>query len=455
MQKIDGKILIVDDDKDILLTTKVILKKHFSEIFTSSNPDKILSLSEDHTFDVILLDMNYSPGVTSGKEGLDWLKRLKKLGLHTSIVMITAYGEVNLAVKAMKEGAVDFVVKPWDNDKLVATVRSAFKLSSSVKEINRLTNMQSVLSKDIDQPFSEIIGESGAMKGLFITIDKVARTDANVLILGGNGTGKELVARALHRNSLRHQQPFINVDLGAIPESLFESELFGHVRGAFTDAQADRPGRFEIASGGTLFLDEIGNLNMALQSKLLSAIQNREIFRIGSGVPIPINIRLICATNMPIHSMISENRFKQDLLYRINTVELKIPPLMERKDDIPALTKHFVAKYSIKYHKQIKITKDAIRKLSSYHFPGNVRELQHIIERAIIMTDSGTLQPKDFLFVSASGIPSSGTTLNIEKLEKDAIERAIIKYNGNLTKAANELGLGRTTLYRKMEKYNI
>jgi len=455
MPKLSGKILIVDDDKDILLTTKVILKKHFSEIYTLSNPDRILSLLKDLTFDVILLDMNFSMGATSGKEGLDWLKKIRSLDIHISVIMITAYGEIYLAIKAMKEGAVDFVVKPWDNDKLLATVMSAYKLSQSIKEISRLQTMQTMLSKDIDQPFSEIIGDSTSMQEVFTTIHKVAKTDADVLILGENGTGKELVARALHRSSTRHLQPFINVDLGAIPDTLFESELFGHVKGAFTDAQEDRPGRFEVASGGTLFLDEIGNLTLALQSKLLTALQNREIVRIGSNITIPVNIRLICATNMDLHAMILENRFKQDLLYRINTVEIRIPPLRERKDDIPLLSKHFTKKYSLKYNKKVTVSKEAIKKLSHYDFPGNVRELQHIIERAIIMTESNTLYAKDFLLVSTSGPSSKGSTLNIEKLEKEAIEHAIKKCNGNLSKAAKELGLGRTTLYRKMEKYSI
>lgn len=449
-------ILIIDDDPDILQTTRMVLKKQFSQIRTEKDPAKIDELLQMEDYDVILLDMNFKAGLTSGKEGIEWLRKIKKINPDIQVVMITAYGDINLAVKAMKEGATDFVVKPWENKKLLATVMSACKLSQSKKEVTKYRNRENALSRDIDKAFPGIIGQSKAMKTVFEIIDKVGKTDANVLILGENGTGKELVAREIHRKSKRNDQIFVSVDLGALPESLFESELFGYVKGAFTDAGQDKAGRFEVASGGTLFLDEIGNLSPPLQAKLLTALEKKTIYRIGSNKPIPVDIRLICATNMPLYEMLQKQEFRDDLLYRINTVEIKLPPLKERNGDIPVLSKYFLKMYSSKYNKKgIKISKEALRKLKNYSWPGNIRELQHLIERLVIMSEADVINADDIILTNESKTASVQSSLNIEELEKEAIKKAIAKHTGNLSKACKELGLGRTTLYRKMEKYGI
>lgn len=453
---INSKILVIDDDKDILLSTKMVLKKEFKDIKTVTNPDDIIPFIEKKLFDVILLDMNYSIGATSGKEGLKWLKQILKIDPDAVVVMMTAYGDINLAIDSMKIGAVDFVVKPWDNKKLLATILSAYNLSKSKQEIKKLKNKQETLVKDIDQSYSKIIGESENMIELFDIIDKVANTDANILILGENGTGKEVIARAIHRKSEQSNSLFINVDLGAIPESLFESELFGHTKGAFTDAKEDRAGRFEIADKGTLFLDEIGNLSLPLQSKLLTAIQKKEITRVGSSKPIPVNIRLICATNMPLKEMVDKNEFRQDLYFRINTVEIHIPPLRERLEDIPLLANHFLNIYRRKYKKpEMKISADAIKKLRKYNWPGNIRELQHIIERTVIMSNSNILNANDFVLNISERNSMNQNNLNLEEVEKQTIEKALKKHNFNVSAAAKELGLGRTTMYRKMTKYGL
>lgn len=451
-----ANILIIDDDPDILQTTRMVLKKQFANIFTERSPQKITGLLKAYDFDLILLDMNFRAGHTSGREGLEWLRHIREQSPGTQVVMITAYGDVNLAVKAMKEGATDFVVKPWDNQKLLATVMSAYKLSRSQREIEKHRVRENTLSSDMDKSFSKIIGKSEAMQAVYSIVDKVSATDANVLILGENGTGKELIARDIHRKSSRSGQVFIGVDLGALPESLFESELFGYSRGAFTDARQDKAGRFEVASGGTLFLDEIGNLSLQLQAKLLSALEKRTIYRIGSNKPVQIDVRLISATNMPLYEMISENSFREDLLYRVNTVEIHLPPLRERRGDVPLLADYFLKLYSAKYGKKnIGIAKDAIRRLDGYHWPGNIRELQHVIERAVIMTEDDRIGAQNLMLTAEESSPARSGTLNIEELEKEAIRKALKKHNGNLSQAAKELGLGRTTLYRKMEKYGI
>ena len=451
-----GNILIIDDDRDILLTARVILKKQFGNIQTETDPGNIISRIQGDSFDVILLDMNFSAGATSGKEGLKWLREIIQTNPTAHVVMMTAYGDIDLAVKAMQDGATDFIVKPWDNQKLLATVINAYRLHQSRKEIQALRKKQELLHHDIDQEFSEIIGRSARMKQVMGTVNKVAKTDANVLVLGENGTGKELIARALHRFSDRHEEIFVSVDLGAIPETLFESELFGHVKGAFTDAREDRSGRFEVASQGTLFLDEIGNLSLPLQSKLLSAIQNRVITRVGANRETPIDIRLISATNMPIYKMVMEKTFREDLLYRINTVEIRVPPLRERKEDIPLLTDHFLALYARKYLKEgIQFQKDVYQKLSDYLWPGNIRELQHVVERAIILSDSQILKPSDFpISKKAAGI-SESTGFRMKEVEKETILKVLDKYRYNISRAAEELGMARTTLYRKMSKYGI
>lgn len=452
----EGKILMIDDDEDVLLAAKMLLKKSNHQVIIEKNPNKIPFLLNNDTYDVILLDMNFSKDTTSGKEGFEWLKQIKERDPNAVVIMITAFGDVEMAVRALKEGATDFILKPWQNEKLVATISTAIKLKKSYNEVDKLRKAKQMLEEQISQPFRDIIGQSNALKEVFGLIDKVAKTDANVLILGENGTGKELVARAIHQKSMRKDNSFVAVDMGAITETLFESELFGHKKGAFTDAREDRPGRFELANGGTLFLDEIGNLSMALQSKLLSALQSRQITRVGSNQPIEVDIRLICATNMPLHQMVQEGKFRQDLLYRINTVEITIPPLSDRIDDIPLLANHFLNHYAKKYRKEVHtIASDAMNKLKKYPWPGNVRELQHAIERAVIMADSSTLQESDFLFSRKSANDITSDTLNLDEVEKAAVVKAIQLHNGNISKAAEELGLTRASLYRRMEKYGL
>jgi two-component system, NtrC family, response regulator HydG len=450
-----GKILMIDDDEDVLLAAKMLLKKFNYQVIIEKNPNKIPFLLNNDTYDVILLDMNYSKDTTSGKEGFHWLSQIKERDPQAVVILITAFGDVEMAVKALKEGATDFILKPWQNEKLLATISTAIKLKKSYNEVDKLKKAKQMLEEQISQPFRDIIGNSQAMGDVFGLIDKVAKTEANVLILGENGTGKELIARAIHQKSLRKDNSFIAVDMGAITETLFESELFGHKKGAFTDAREDRPGRFELANGGTLFLDEIGNLSLSLQSKLLSVLQSRQVTRVGSNSPAEIDIRLVCATNMPLHQMVKEGKFRQDLLYRINTVEIQIPPLGERVDDIPLLADHFVGYYSRKYRKEISsITPEAMVKLKKYPWPGNVRELQHAIERAVIMADSALLQASDFLFSRKSDGPSTDS-LNLDEVEKTAVLKALQLHNGNISKAADELGLTRASLYRRMEKYGV
>jgi len=456
MDRKPGNILIIDDDRDILLSARIVLKKQFGNIQTETDPGKVIPRLLENSFDVILLDMNFSTGATSGKEGLKWLRQIMKADPSSHVIMMTAYGDIDLAVKAMQEGASDFIVKPWENQKLLATIINAYRLHKSSIEIQELRNKQELLHHDMDLQFSEIIGDSSRLKLVMDTVNKVAKTDANVLILGENGTGKELIARALHRSSMRSDEIFVSVDLGAIPETLFESELFGHVKGAFTDAREDRSGRFEVASGGTLFLDEIGNLTLPLQAKLLSAIQNRVINRVGSSKETPIDIRLVSATNMPVYKMVQEKSFREDLLYRINTVEINIPPLRERKDDILLLAEHFTEVYSRKYKREgLTIENVAIQKLIDYSWPGNIRELQHVIERAIILSDSPTLRTSDFLITKQTRNLIASAGFRMESVEKETIGQALEKHRYNISKAAEELGMARTTLYRKMTKYGI
>jgi len=454
-----GKVLIIDDDEDVLLAAKMLLKKYAKEVLIEKNPKKIPFLLNDNVYDVILLDMNFSKDITSGKEGFYWLTQILEKDPSAVVILITAFGDVEMAVKALKEGATDFVLKPWQNEKLIATISTASKLKNSYKEVDQLKQTKKALQEESNQRYKEIIGESPSMIYVYDIIDKVADTDANVLVLGENGTGKELVARALHQKSNRYDNVFINVDMGAITETLFESELFGHKKGSFTDAKEDRAGRFEVANGGSLFLDEIGNLSLPLQSKLLTTIQRREITRIGSNQSIPIDIRLICATNMPIYDMVADSTFRQDLLYRINTVEIHLPPLRERHEDISVLTEHFVDLYCKKYRKNSKsIAASTFKKLEKYKWPGNIRELQHAIERAIIMSDKNTLQPDDFFFLAQSNEVSDNMlaeSLDLDEVEKTTIRKAINKHNGNISKAAKELGLTRASLYRRLEKHGL
>ena len=458
MRKKEGKVLIIDDDEDILQAARLLLKQHAAEVHTEKKPDAIPALLQNESYDVIFLDMNFIRGVTTGQEGFLWLNRILEIDPTSVVVLITAYGDVEMAVQAVKQGATDFILKPWQNERMIATLSTALSLHQTRVEAANLRSRQKQLSEDLDQPFHDFIGRSPAMNEVFTLISKVAATDASILILGDNGTGKELVARELHRQSKRSNEVFIAVDMGALSETLFESELFGHVKGSFTDAHADRAGRFEIASGGTLFLDEIGNLPLTLQAKILTVLENREVTRLGSNKVIPIDVRLICATNMPIQQVVAENRFRQDLLYRINTVEIRIPPLRERMEDIDPLVEHFLNIYCKKYSKpSIRLNPAALARLKKYAWPGNVRELQHAIERAVIMTESNVLQPADFFFPSRE---SHGDSLvfddfNLEDAEKMIIRKAIRKHGGNLSHAARELGLSRASLYRRLEKYGL
>ncbi|MEE9464899.1 MAG: sigma-54 dependent transcriptional regulator [Candidatus Neomarinimicrobiota bacterium] len=454
----NGKVLIVDDDKDVLTAAQLLLKRHVGQILTETDPQRLPEILRRDNPDVILLDMNFTRDVSSGQEGFQWLGRILEFDSQAVVVLITAYGDADLAVRAIKSGATDFILKPWQNEKLVATVIAALKLRASRMEVNQLRSRQRQLSADLDQPFHNMIGTSAGMQDVFQTIQKVASTDAKVLILGENGTGKELVARAIHRHSARSEEVFITVDMGSISETLFESELFGYVKGAFTDARRDHAGRFETASGGTLFLDEIGNLRMPLQSKLLAALENREITRVGSNTPRAIDIRLICATNRPLQELVAEERFRQDLFYRINTVAITLPPLRERPEDIPQLLEHFVTQYSRKYNRpSCRISSAAQSRLLQYHWPGNVRELQHVVERAVILGEGETLTPEDFPLTAAE--PVAGdlelNSFNLDDIEKAVIRQVLTRCNGNVSSAANMLGITRTSLYRRIKKHAL
>ena len=407
---------------------------------------------------MILLDMNFTQDVTSGGEGFHWLEKILEIDSSSVVLMITAFGDVETAVKAIKRGATDFILKPWENEKLLATVASAVRLRQSQIKVKQLEAKHMQLIHAMDHPFHEIVGRSEAIHQIFDAIKKVAKTDASVLICGENGTGKELVSRAIHRQSNRSNEAFISVDMGAIPETLFESELFGHKKGAFTDAKADRAGKFEAASGGTLFLDEIGNLSMPMQAKLLRVLETRQVTRVGSSQAISFDVRLICATNRPVYEAVTNGTFRQDFLYRINTVEIHLPPLRERKDDIPLLIEFFIRQYAKKYHRPVpQIDPSAMDKLKNHMWPGNIRELRHTIERAMIMNESSQFHAHDFVL---SATEPSGHELiikdyNLEEAEKMLLRKVLSKHQGNISKAANELGLTRTSLYRRMEKYGL
>ncbi|WP_038029045.1 sigma-54-dependent transcriptional regulator [Thermonema rossianum] len=453
------KILIVDDDEDVLWAVKMLLKRQGWEVSTEQDPRRIPFLVSQHAFDLILLDMNFREDTTSGKEGFEWLSKILEIDPHAVVIMITAYGDVDTAVQALKAGATDFVLKPWENEKLIATVQAALKLRDSYRQVEQLERKNEQLTDLINRADVEMLGESAPMQKVRLLIDKVAATDANVLILGENGTGKQLVAKMIHRRSKRAAKPFISVDMGAVSETLFESELFGHKKGAFTDAKQDRIGQMELAHGGTLFLDEIGNLPLSLQAKLLTVLQDRRIRRLGSNDWIDIDVRLICATNMPLHDMVREGSFRQDLLYRINTVEIYLPPLRERNEDIPLLADHFLKRFAQKYRKEVKqFSAEALKTLTAYHWPGNIRELEHAIERAVIMADKSSLDSSDFAFLQKTAAPAAlpgDLPLNLEALERQAIERALKKHQGNVSRAAKELGITRAALYRRMEKYGL
>ncbi|MEE4196697.1 MAG: sigma-54 dependent transcriptional regulator [Bacteroidales bacterium] len=457
MSKPQGKILIVDDNEELLIAFKLFLSEYFSVIDTIKNPNLIPDYLRKQTYDLILLDMNFSAGVNTGNEGIYWMKQIRDLEPYSAVVFITAYGDVELAVSAMKEGAADFIQKSWDEKKILSTILTAYQLQQSKVRIRNLEQKQKHLSERIDKSYSFIIGQSTAIKNILKLIDKVAPTDANILITGENGTGKEVIAREIHRKSGRVNEVFVSVDLGAISENLFESELFGSVKGAFTDAKEDRTGRFEVASGGTLFLDEIGNLPIELQSKLLTVIQNKEIYPVGSNKPIAVDIRLICATNMDLDKMVQENQFRQDLLYRINTIHIELPPLRERTDDIPLLTDFFLQKFLEKYQKPpLKFSEQALKKMKVHPWPGNIRELQHTVEKAVILCDHQEIKEEHCWpeggQITKGFIPN---TLNLDENEKIIIGKAIAKQKGNLSAAAKELGINRSTLYKKIEKYGL
>ncbi|TKG95796.1 sigma-54-dependent Fis family transcriptional regulator [Puteibacter caeruleilacunae] len=456
MRANQGNILVVDDNRSVLSAVEILLEFEFAKVTTISSPNRILSLLEKEAFDLILLDMNFSAGVNTGNEGLYWLHRIKEVKPDISVVMFTAYGDVELAVNALKQGATDFVLKPWDNEKLVATLKSALQLSLSRKEVKQLKQKEQGLKQEINREGKYIMGSSQALMKVLNLVRKVAKTDANVLITGENGTGKELIARDIHRLSQRHEEVMVGVDMGAISETLFESELFGHVKGAFTDARENRPGKFETANNGTLFLDEIGNLSFALQAKLLAAVQNRVITRVGANKPIPVNIRLICATNQDLEQMVSDGVFREDLLYRINTIHIEVPPLRERGEDILLLADFFLKKYGDKYGKSgLKINIQAREKLMKYRWPGNIRELQHTIEKAVILCDSNVLKPADFFFRPIENFEDNDIPESLEEMERKMILNAINKNDGNHSAAANQLGITRQTLYNKLKKYNL
>ncbi len=453
---VKGRLLIVDDNNSILSALEILLQDDFEEVKAIASPNQLPSLIENGAYDVVLLDMNFSAGVNTGNEGLYWLSRIQELRPDMEVVLFTAYGDVELAVKALKKGASDFILKPWDNEKLRTTLKNVYKLQQSKKEIKQLKRRESALKSEVKKEKYFIVAQSPQMLKILNLVRRVAKTDANVLITGDNGTGKELIARELHRHSKRSDEIIVNVDMGAISESLFESELFGHKKGSFTDAREDRTGKIENASGGTLFLDEIGNLPLHLQPKLLAVLQNRTVTPIGSNKPVPVDIRLVCATNQNLEAMVFDGTFREDLLYRINTIHIEIPPLRERKEDIIATAEYFLKIYCNKYRKTCeKISQAGLTKLAGYQWPGNVRELQHTIEKAVILSEKDELSPEDFFFkpvIQSGGDVFDGT---IEEMERQMITKALQKESANMSAAAEKLGITRQTLYNKIKKYNL
>jgi DNA-binding NtrC family response regulator len=453
MQNMKGNILVIDDNKSILSTLEILLSPEFQIVTCLSNPNQILSELRKKEYNLVVLDMNFQAGVNTGNEGIYWLGRIKETNPEISVVMITAYGDIDTAVKALKAGASDFILKPWDNEKLIATLKLAIQLNLSKKEVQLLKERESELKKEINRDYKFIIGSSPQLMNVLNMVRKVAKTDANVLITGENGTGKELIAQEIHRMSNRAAEVLVSVDMGALSETLFESELFGHVKGAFTDARENRQGKFEIADKGTLFLDEIGNLSFHLQAKLLSAIENRQISRIGSNQLITTDIRLISATNRNLENMVQTGLFREDLLYRINTIHIEMPPLRERENDIIVLADFFLKKYSFKYNKPtIKINQQAYDKLQKYSWPGNIRELQHTIEKAVILSESSILKPEDLYLKQTGSVKNNDSANTLEEMEKKMIQQALEKNNGNFTAAAEQLGVTRQTLYNKLKK---
>ncbi len=451
----EGKLLVVDDNRNVLKALQIFLQYEFEKVKCITNPNQIPSEFMANSYNVVLLDMNFTAGVNSGNEGFYWFREIKKLSPTTEVVMFTAYGDIELAVKAVKEGASDFVLKPWENEKMVATLKAAYRIHSAQNEVVNLKREQSGLKKELNREKKMIIGTSPAMLKVVNMVNKIAGTDANVLITGENGTGKEVIAREIHRLSHRNNELMVNVDMGAIPETLFESELFGHKKGAFTDAHEDRVGKFELANKGTLFLDEIGNLPPNLQSKLLVALQSRSIMPVGGTKEVPVDIRLISATNARIEELLSSGSFREDLLYRINTIHIEIPPLRQRLDDIEALSAFFLNKYGKKYNREsLTFSSQVIQKMKEYLWPGNIRELEHTIEKAVILCNEKKIKPEDILFKPLKK-KSLEVPETIEEMEKMMISTALDKHEGNYSNAANQLGITRQTLYNKIKKYGI
>lgn len=461
MTKNKTSVLIIDDDEDILTACRLLLKKHFDRVVTTNKPEFIPQLMEQEIFHAILLDMNFRPGDNTGREGLQWLGRILQIDPSAVVILFTAFSSVDAAVEAMKMGAADFIEKPWNNEKLVTTLKAAVRLRNAQDQASKLKVQNRVLSEEIQRLHHPMIGDSEALQNVMKIVRKAAPTDANILILGENGTGKELIAREIHAFSNRKEEVFVSVDLVAIPETLFESELFGHKKGAFTDAREDRVGRFQAAEGGTLFLDEIGNLPLNLQPKLLAALESRSFVPVGSTRAVPIDVRLISATNVSPEKMKDNTVFRPDLLYRLNTVEIHLPPLRERIEDIPLLADAFLAQYARKYNRPTHgLTSGALKAMTGYSWPGNIRELRHSIERAVILSDSKELKAGDFAALDPEmhqqhmkSLESEGKTL--DEVEKSVIEKTLVTHQGNISKAAKELGLTRTSLYRRIEKYGL
>ncbi len=450
------KVLIVDDKKSVLTALEMLVQTQFDDVFTLTNPSNLLATIGKNSIDIVLLDMNFRAGINNGNEGIFWLNEIKKYDPTIVVILITAYGDVELAVKAVKEGAFNFILKPWDNNKLLSTLHSAKKFRKSNLENSSLKNESRNLKQELNPANYQLIGQSKPMLDVMEMVRKVAQTNANILITGENGTGKELIAREIHRLSERSNEIMLTVDMGAVSETLFESELFGHKKGAFTDAKEERTGKFEMANHGTLFLDEIGNLSLAMQAKILTALQNRTITKLGGNNEVPINIRLISATNKSIEIMIANGSFREDLLYRINTIHIELPPLRERENDILLLAEFFLQKYSEKYNKPgLQINDKAKRKLLKYSWPGNVRELQHSIEKAVILSDSKIISDENFLLNKQSPKSYKLQNLTIEEMEREMIKNCVEKENGNMSAVAKKLGVTRQTLYNKLKKYKL
>ncbi len=455
MAKNQGRILVVDDNEDILLAIRYLLQSAFDEVRTVKNPNQLPALLREGPWDVYVLDMNFKAGQTTGNEGIYWMQQILKSDPQAVVIMITAYGDVSLAVEAMKKGATDFITKPWEDEKLISTLQTAFKLSRSNRELHQVKEQKEELQGQINSSFHLVTGDSPAMNRVYQIIKKVAKTDANILILGENGTGKEVIAREIHHQSMRSTNIFMPVDLGSLSNSLFESELFGYKKGSFTGAMEDRHGKIEVAYGGSLFLDEIGNLDQGLQSKLLTVLQNKKVTPVGASQAVNVDFRLICATNQPLYTMVDDGEFREDLLYRINTIQIELPPLRQRQEDIPILAAFFMRRFASKYKRPIKsIDKSALVKLRKHNWPGNIRELEHVIEKAVILSENEQLQASDFCFHEPI-LDNTVDSLNLEDNEIRLLRMAMNKHDQNVSEAARELGISRKTMYNKMKKYGF